>query len=152
MAATQISAWTVIDEQTEHVVESGDPLAIDSALLGWERKPEGLCREDVCVALPTGTPAGAVDAQLVARLLQRPLVIDADERVAAFAATFTDTVIDGCDALTARTSLRVHVKVASPQFQPAPVIDVAVSPAGSVSDTLMVPLVASVPLLETEIL
>ena len=81
-----MTTWTVIDEQQAHLLESGDTLVLDPALLGWQRKPEGLCRDEVCIPVPADTPPGAMDAALLARLLQRPIVIDGDEHVAAFAA------------------------------------------------------------------
>jgi hypothetical protein len=54
-------------------------------LTGWELKPEGLCRGDVCV--PTrGRPEveidGVVDLALVADLLGQPFVLDDDKSVA----------------------------------------------------------------------
>lgn len=81
-----MTTWTVIDEQQSHLLESGDTLVLDPSLLGWQRKPEGLCRDEVCIPVPADTPPGAMDAALLARLLQRPMVIDHDEHVAAFAA------------------------------------------------------------------
>lgn len=84
-----MTTWTVIDEQQVHTVTSSGEdgtLVLDAALLGWERKPEGLCRDEVCVPVPAGTPSGGIGAGLLARLVGRPLAIDPDERVAAFAA------------------------------------------------------------------
>jgi hypothetical protein len=54
-------------------------------LTGWDLKPEGLCRGDVCV--PTrGRPEvevdGVVDLAVVADLLGQPFVIDDDKSVA----------------------------------------------------------------------
>src|SRR4051812_336195 len=53
---------------------------------GWELKPEGLCREDVCVptrSRPHVQVDGRVDLRVVAELLGRPLAIDEDTDVAA---------------------------------------------------------------------
>ena len=81
-----MTTWTVIDEQHETTVEAGATLAIDPAVLGWEPKPQGLCRDDVCIPWPAGTAPGPVEATALARLLGRPPAIDDDEHVAAFAA------------------------------------------------------------------
>ena len=81
-----MATWTIIDEQQLHTVESGDVLALDPAVLGWERKPEGLCRDDVCIPVPGDVLAGPIEAGRLAALLGRPAAIDADEHVAAFAA------------------------------------------------------------------
>lgn len=61
------------------------PDALGSAL-GWELKPEGLCRGEVCV--PVRDRAALVgdrglDLGAFAEALGRPLALDADERVAA---------------------------------------------------------------------
>jgi hypothetical protein len=81
-----MGTWTVIDEQHAITVESGDTLALDPAVLGWEAKPQGLCRDDVCIPLPAGVDGRALDPSALGRLLGRPVVVDAGERVAAFAA------------------------------------------------------------------
>ncbi len=87
-----MAIWTVIDEQRPFEVEAGDDLVIDPALLGWERKAEGLCRDDVCVMVAPDATLGLAD---VARLLGRPLVIDADERIASLGGS----AVDRADAL-----------------------------------------------------
>jgi len=85
-----MTTWTVIDEQAVRTIEAGDELTLDPAVLGWERKPEGLCRDAICIPVPAGTPTGSLDATLLARLLGRPLVLDATEHVAAFGASAHD--------------------------------------------------------------
>ena len=64
-----------------------DPAQL-SAALGWELKPEGLCRDDVCV--PVRDPSvlfvgDQLDLAAVGTALGRPVVIDADARLAAVA-------------------------------------------------------------------
>jgi len=85
-----MATWTVIDEQQNRGVESGDTLMLDPTVLGWERKPEGLCRDDICVPVPADVASGPIDASRLAGLIGRPIAIDADERVAAFAAPAAD--------------------------------------------------------------
>jgi hypothetical protein len=58
--------------------------AISSAL-GWELKPEGLCRAGVCIPVRDRTGLiddDGVDLAELARLLGRPLALDVDERAA----------------------------------------------------------------------
>lgn len=46
---------------------------------GWELKPEGLCRGDVCIpthARPEVQRDGRVDVRVLAELLRRPLAFD----------------------------------------------------------------------------
>jgi hypothetical protein len=68
---------------------------------------------------------------------------------AAFAATVTVTITAGYDALAANAVDVVHVRVASVQVQPEPLIAVAVKPAGNASTTVTVPAVGALPTLET---
>jgi len=78
-------AVTVIDERAHtidgafdegRVLVGADGVA---GALGWEVKPEGLCRDDVCVPLPAGatTADGRVDLVAAARALGRPAVTEA---------------------------------------------------------------------------
>ncbi len=68
------------------------PQALRQAF-GWELKPEGLCRDDRCVAL-RGSPGvvndDGIDLEGFARLLARPLALDADERVAYLGGSAAD--------------------------------------------------------------
>ena len=57
--------------------------------VGWELKPEGLCRDDVCVLVPDRAALeadGKVDALAVAALLDRPSLLDQVSGVAAIGA------------------------------------------------------------------
>lgn len=63
------------------------PADLRSAI-GWELKPEGLCRDDVCVAVrdrDTLSAGGTLDLAAVADALGRAIVVDPDVRVAALA-------------------------------------------------------------------
>jgi hypothetical protein len=54
-----------------------DPVAF-AERTGWEIKPEGACRAEVCVPLPAGarTASGRLDVKVVAERLGMPLVHD----------------------------------------------------------------------------
>lgn len=75
---------TTVDVDDHEALAAGDLLAV----LGWELKPEGLCRGDVCVpvrdrALVEAGDDGRVSLSGVAEALDRPLVIDSKAGVAA---------------------------------------------------------------------
>src|SRR3954451_9217018 len=55
------------------------------ALTGWRLKPEGLCRDDVCVPVrdPDLEVDGAIDVGRFAAALARPAVVDAVNAVVA---------------------------------------------------------------------
>jgi hypothetical protein len=58
------------------------------AAIGWELKPEGLCRDDTCVPVrdrATLLVDGDLDLGAVADALRRPVVIDAEAGIAAIA-------------------------------------------------------------------
>jgi hypothetical protein len=68
------------------------PAALRDAL-GWELKPQGLCKDDVCV--PVKGHAGlvtddGVDLGSFAAVMRRPLAIDVDERIACLGASAAD--------------------------------------------------------------
>ena len=91
---------TLVDESTPvtvHGVIRGDAIRVSPSVveraLGWQLKPEGLCRGDTCV--PVRDRAALVDADgidltALARLLDRPLATDADEGVAVLGASAAD--------------------------------------------------------------
>ena len=89
------SALTLIDDRRvvslaceiagERVRIAAD--AVHSAL-GWELKPEGLCRGDLCTPIDAAQrrallSQGDIDLHALASALRRPLALDASERVAA---------------------------------------------------------------------
>jgi len=58
--------------------------------LGWELKPEGLCKDAVCIPVrnaPDLANADGIDLGALARVLGRPLALDAEERAAYLAAS-----------------------------------------------------------------
>jgi hypothetical protein len=80
------------DEREVDALVNGDRLLIEPsalpAAIGWELKPEGLCRDDVCVpvrdrdALFVGD---RIDVAAVATALHRPVVVDENAQVMAIA-------------------------------------------------------------------
>ncbi len=81
--------WVVIDEQTPHEVDLDDRGRLDPQVLGWERKPEGLCRDDVCIPLADDV-GERIELGRLAELLGRPVAVDDDAAVAALAAAPAD--------------------------------------------------------------
>src|SRR5262249_47840870 len=68
------------------------PSALQTAL-GWELKPQGLCKDDRCI--PTGRHAERINVEGIdlgafAEVIGRPLALDVDERVACFGASAVD--------------------------------------------------------------
>jgi hypothetical protein len=111
---------------------SGDGrVLVDAAALaeatGWQLKPEGLCRGDVCV--PVRDPralgdAGGLDVAEVAQALGRPLVVDAVRGVAALGEA-ADDVASSMASLQAP-----DVVVADLDGHPVSLHDVAASDLG----------------------
>jgi len=59
---------------------SVDPLELERRT-GWSIKPEGACKEDRCVPLPSdGGTDGAIDARVLADRLGMPLIHDEASR------------------------------------------------------------------------
>src|SRR5512144_2258158 len=88
---------TLIDDGRMHELPAyiaGDsvriPAADLAAALGWELKREGLCRAGVCVPVRDRAALAnddGVDLAELARLLGRPLALDAGERAAYLGAS-----------------------------------------------------------------
>ena len=89
--------FTIIDEQraTEGGAErDGERVRVApehlEAALGWKLEPRGFCRGSECIPMgsrPGLVSPGGVDLAAFAALLERPLALDADEGVAALAAS-----------------------------------------------------------------
>ena len=94
--------------RTLTLIDDGQPVTIDAVVngdsirlstgaleeaLGWELKPEGLCRGDTCV--PVRDRAALVhdegiDLAALARVLDRPLAVEAEAGVAVLGASAGD--------------------------------------------------------------
>ena len=100
-----MTSFTIIDadgaSEVDARTEGGDLRITAQALseaLGWELKPQGLCRGDVCIpvaARPGLVAAGTVDLAGFADLVDRPLVIDMDEAVAYVGGSATTQQLAG---------------------------------------------------------
>ncbi len=91
---------TLIDDGRPRTVEAvvqGDaihlsPAALEQAL-GWELKPQGLCRGETCVPVRDRAALvheDGIDLGTLARLLDRPLAAEAAEGVAVLGACASD--------------------------------------------------------------
>ena len=83
--------FTVIDDGLAHSVDAsvvdGRIVLPTGALtaLGWELHPQGLCREGLCIPVPDDAQIeteGGIDLIALARVLDRPLAVDVEERAA----------------------------------------------------------------------
>ena len=93
-------SFVIIDESratdVDATIDGGRVLFSPSAIaqaLNWTLKPEGFCRDDVCIPVREGSRAvvdGNVDLAGLADLLSRPLALDLDERAAALGASSHD--------------------------------------------------------------
>ena len=92
--------FTILDEGRAAAVEArvaGDairlsPEAVSSAL-GWELKPEGVCKGPVCIPIPLGSAVvtgDGVDLGALASLLQRAVALDREEGAAYFGPPYRD--------------------------------------------------------------
>lgn len=95
MTATIIQGETTF-ESAQATFRDGDlwaPLAEVTAALGWERKPEGICREDICIPVPEGREAALLGADgrefnlsEFARLIEQPVAASEEFGAAYFGA------------------------------------------------------------------
>ena len=85
---------TIISDEAREVDASFDDgrMLVDPGdlhtAIGWELKPEGLCREDVCVPVRDRSAlfvGGRVDVGAVAAALRRTTVVDAEAGLAVVA-------------------------------------------------------------------
>ena len=83
--------FTVIDDGKVHEIDAAlrdGRVSLSSAALetlGWELHPEGLCREGLCIPVPADAAletSDGVDLAALAKVLDRPVAIDLDERAA----------------------------------------------------------------------
>ena len=88
-----MTTFTLLDGDAVHELDAelaGQTIAIAPAALGWKLDASGLCRGDVCVPVRDRArlvrPRG-VDLHELARVLDRPLAVDVDERVAVLGAS-----------------------------------------------------------------
>jgi hypothetical protein len=92
-SAARPDSWTLLDGERAHrvaarVVEGRVRVASATLrdALGWEWKPEGLCRGAVCVPVRDRArlaDADGIDLAVLAETLDRPLALDPEERAAA---------------------------------------------------------------------
>lgn len=93
------SRFTLIDDGTARAVDAVvdgravrlAPAAVRDAL-GWELKPEGLCRGGFCVPVRdrAAIAADGIDLAALSSALGRPLAIDVDERAAYLGASASE--------------------------------------------------------------
>jgi hypothetical protein len=93
-------AFTLLDETRAVPVDAtvtGDGVRLAPAVvrdaLGWELKPQGLCKDDTCIPVPPSAALvrdGAIDLATLADLLGRPLAVDADENAACLGIAAAD--------------------------------------------------------------
>jgi hypothetical protein len=69
--------------------------------LGWSLKPQGLCRDEICVPVPPSSKAvsgGSIDLEAFADLLGRPLAKDVEAGAACLGESAADrrAAMKGC--------------------------------------------------------
>jgi hypothetical protein len=94
---TEFTIVTDDGDTTLDATRTGGSVRLDAAALtratGWELKPEGLCRDDICVPVRERDALasdGAVDLRAFADVLRRPLVVDDEVDLAVLGASTMD--------------------------------------------------------------
>lgn len=93
-----MTTFTVLDGEAVHEVQAdvdGDAVVIAPSALGWKLDDAGLCRDGVCVPIRERARlvrGGGVELRELARVLDRPLALDLDERVAVLGASAAQRV------------------------------------------------------------
>ena len=90
--------FTIVTDDGETIVDAtraNGSVRLDAAALpratGWDLKPEGLCRDDVCVPVrDTLVVDDAIDLRTFAEALRRPLVVDDEVDLAVLGASTID--------------------------------------------------------------
>ena len=116
-------SFTLIDESRPVVVDAtvrrdGIRLAVDAVerALGWQLKPEGLCKDETCVPVRDRAAlldADGIDLAGLARLLDRPLATEPSEGVAVLGGSAMDraarlSAMDAPDLVLPDLSGRLH--------------------------------------------
>ena len=96
---TMTTPFTLIDEtrvtRVDAKMDDGrvlvDPGGVERAT-GWVRKPEGLCRDEVCVPVRNAglDRDGRIDLEVMAQTLHRPIAVDTGEGAAALGTSAVD--------------------------------------------------------------
>ena len=109
---TELTIVTDDGETTVDAIRTGGSVRIDAAALaratGWELKPEGLCRGEMCVPVRDPDALGvddAIDLHAFADVLRRPLVVDDEVDLAVLGASTIDRAAE-------REGLRVPADLA----------------------------------------
>ena len=75
----------LVDARIDGARVSVSPAELERSL-GWSLKPQGLCRDEVCIPLPASSEVirnGAIDLEAFAGLLDRPIACDVGAHAAA---------------------------------------------------------------------
>lgn len=98
-------ARVVLTETGAHDVPDGEGPWLDAAdclaATGWDAKPEGMCRGEICIPIPAAMRRGdAVDVAAFWRLIEAPAVSDATGQVwsLGIAAEARRAALDSLDA------------------------------------------------------